>query len=234
MKLMVAIGALLGLGVMIGCGSDTQNQRADKRTAINTPPNEDEVIPRTPSDGWIVKASHEIAINSYLDTALSLSSKSAGDHSTEISVTIPKAQQFEADASKIVFPETIEFKVQSIGQYEITKLLDNDLDVCGEDGSSKCTEAAVRIYSKETAGDGLWNEAGAYGAPITTGESTILLGEDNAATLATYPIPETDRNIKLTDLTGGKKSLKIPLKVDFSLVGSGTFTTTLQVDYVVR
>ncbi len=130
-------------------------------------------------------------------------------------------------------PPTIKNAVLDFGYLTISSLFDNNLNVCGPSGNSKCKNAVVQIYSTGPAGAGMWNSVDAYGAPITAGldsstPSSVNLNVANAATLETTPIAA---NLHVWSNTGFLPAPRYDVKVDFSNAGAGSYTTTLVIQY---
>ena len=121
--------------------------------------------------------------------------------------------------------------ILGLGSATITDLRDNQLKVCGT-GNQKCGTAVIRMYTTGSAGAGLYNTADGYGAPLRAGmgatRSVVGLGAANAAIVQTYTIPSNKNVIRETDFAS---PMTYNVDSDFSNAGSGTYTTTLVIEY---
>lgn len=122
--------------------------------------------------------------------------------------------------------------ILALGSATVTNLRDNQLRVCGTNGNQKCGTAVIRMYTTGTAAAGLYNSADGYGAPLRAGmgstRSVVGLGAANAAIVQTYAIPANKNVIRETDFAS---PMTYNVDSDFSNAGSGTYTTTLVVEY---
>jgi hypothetical protein len=141
---------------------------------------------------------------------------------------VAEAVKFTVSNSNFTLPPVLE-SMQSYGKLEITDLYDNKLKVCGPAGNKRCTKAAIRILTRG-GGKGFWNAADQYGAPITTGSSTIDL-EPNFTLLGSINIPLTQMVVKLANFSSGP--LSIPISIDFTDSPSGDYSTTIVVQYLL-
>jgi hypothetical protein len=152
--------------------------------------------------------------------------------SQPISGTLPVAVSFKVSNSEFA-PPTIINGLTSWGSLKVTELSDNSMRSCGENRRSRCTAAFIRIYTAGTAGPGLWSDDEGYGLPILTGSSTVGLGASNAAIVGRRTIEPSLRRLSLSHFTS-ERSLMIPINVDFSDAGAGTYRSTLTVEYVIQ
>jgi hypothetical protein len=126
--------------------------------------------------------------------------------------------------------------VVDFGYLAISGLSDNNLRVCGAAGNERCGTAQIRMYTTGVAGAGIWNDADAWGAPITAAlegtEATGTVGLDvaGAVVLQSVAIPATTRVLRLSDITPAPR---YNVKADFTDAGAGTYTTTLVLEYVL-
>jgi hypothetical protein len=183
-------------------------------------------------DSLIVKARGTMEVSSGASTSgVSALSENA---SIPISVVTTANTKVEFDTSEFKVP-VLANDILNFGSIKISKLIDNDLAVCGAAGNVQCTKAVIRIYTTGTAGAGLWNAAGGYGAPISAGlstaRSTVGLGATSAAIVQTYTIDPKTHVLLLKDIT------PVPsygVDIDFRNAGRGTYATTMIIEYGVQ
>jgi hypothetical protein len=150
--------------------------------------------------------------------------------SQPVSVTLASSTSMTIDNSKFTVP-AISNAVLSFGSLLVNTLHDNNLNVCGTDGKTKCGTALLRAYTSGVAGAGLWNATDGYGAPITaslTNPLTVGLGAAGAAIMQTFAIPASKHVIQLKDFTA---TPSYAISVDFTLAGAGSYSTTLVIEY---
>ncbi len=164
---------------------------------------------------------------------LLISSAIAASALEPISTVLAASTSFAINTSLFTVPSSpVPFEVNDFGFLQIADLKDNKLDACG---GKKCGTAMIRIYTTGTAGSGLWNASGEYGAPITAGQagnaagSTVGLNASGAAVVHQITIPKNKHVLKLSDFTNPKYGVQ----VDFTNAGAGTYTTTLVVEYAL-
>ena len=124
------------------------------------------------------------------------------------------------------------FAVNNFGTLQLANLQDNQLKVCGTNGKTKCGTAMIRIYTTGTSGAGLWNADDQYGAPITAGKSTLApvgLNASGAAIVQQISIPANKHVLTLQDFA----SPKYAMEVDFTQAGTGTYSSTLVIEYAL-
>ena len=151
-----------------------------------------------------------------------------------VPVSVTNAVQTTMTIDTTAFnPPAITNTVVDFGTIKVSGLTDNDLKVCGAAGNTKCGTAILRVYTSGAAGSGLYNAAEAYGVPMTASLTTPLnigLGQAAAAVMQTFTIAATTHVVKLSDFT---PTPNYGIKVDFTDAGSGTFATTLVIEYAL-
>lgn len=183
----------------------------------------------TNPDGSVVKS--RSAMNVSLGGILRSSTKFTTSGQIPVSITNEASTITEFDTSQVVMP-TITNSVLNLGSISLNQFSDNNLQVCGNAGTTQCSNAIIRIYTTGTEGPGFYNTTGGYGAPITAGQSTMTtvgLGNTAAATLQTINISNTTHVLSLSSFN----SPKYNLKADFTNAGAGTYTATLVIEYVL-
>ena len=148
-----------------------------------------------------------------------------------INVAIAAKTQFDISNSNFKTPDPT--GLASFGTLDITALLDNNLTVCGASGTSRCTKAIIRIYTSGTPGPGLWNAVSGYGLPISSGATAIGLDVAGAHVVSSAAISANTRvlNLKSFNING---NLQIPIAVDFSDAEAGSYSSTLNIEYVLQ
>jgi len=147
-----------------------------------------------------------------------------------ITATVAANTQFTVANTKFKTPNPT--GVASYGSLDITALSDNNLSVCGAGGTTQCTTAVIRSYTTGTPGAGLWNTAGGYGLPITTATHTIGLNAAGAYTIGSVTLG-TAHAVSLSMFTTAA-TLSIPISVDFSGAGVGSYASTLVVEFILQ
>jgi len=149
-----------------------------------------------------------------------------------ISVTNAPSMQFTLDDSLFKVPE-LDAKMLSFGKFQITKLQDNNLRICGKKQNEKCSKAVIRAYTTGESGSGLYNQIGGYGAPIYMGQSTIDqtvgLEVNNAVILQSINLASNKNVVHLSDFSNPAYGVNI----DFSNAGAGSYKTALVIEYAL-
>lgn len=187
-----------------------------------------QVGPGQNPDGSVVHGRATLQINASTGHTL----LAAQDQNEPINVTVAPSTTMSVDASKFVVP-AITNTVLDFGDLTVNGLSDNNLMVCGTNGTTQCGTAVLRVYTTGTAGAGLWNTAGGYGAPITASLTTPLtvgLAVANAAVMETYSIPSTTHVMHLSSFSTAPT---FDVQIDFTNAGAGSYSTTLVVEYAL-
>ena len=232
-KRTVAFGLLAV--VASACGADRNRGRGHPGDLPRqdpppvTPVNSGDLDPSFPV---VVKGRWEIPIGT-LDQSATFQLHSLGTSSGQqpISGTVTAAVTFTLSNANLSEPAS-PTGVASYGSLDVTALRDNTLRVCGAQQNQKCTAAVVRIYTIGTAGAGLWSTIEGVGLPITSGASPVGLTAANAAVLKSVVIGNKT-TIKLTDFAAAGNYV-VPLSVDFTDAGAGTYGTTIVVEYLTQ
>jgi len=225
----ISLVTVLVTGVLgTGCGNDSKhaNRRSIDVAAMS---------PFNPEGDFIVRGRWEIPINAGNNEAIESPSSFAffgsAKNSTPMTASVAAAVTFTVDDTNFQAPQIPENSA-SYGSLDVTSLRDNSMRQCGSDGMTRCTIGAIRVYTSDTAGAGLWNDLEQYGLPITSGTDTIGLDATAAFVAATADIGQTNV-LMLRHFNVGPK-LQIPIVVDFSDAASGNYSTTIVVEYVVQ
>jgi len=150
-----------------------------------------------------------------------------------VTVTLGVATSMTLDNTAFVVP-TITNASMDFGRLKISALTDNNLKVCGAGGTTACGTALIRLFTTGVAGAGIFNAADNFGAPLTGALTTTPLNIGllvaNAATMQTITIPASKKVVRLSDFT---PTPSYNIKADFTNAGSGTYTTTIVVEYAL-
>ena len=212
-----------------GCG---QTSRVDDRHAEEGPPATPTVDQRDNGVAvGVVRGRWEIPIQQANGSQrLNVDSKAllqGASRTKPISGTVAAQVTFTLIDTNFVTPPAT--GIASYGRLDISELRDNSLRVCGTNGTTRCTKAGLRVYSSGTPQKGLWNSIDSYGAPIVTGAQEVGLDVAGSAVLQTITLG-TQGIVKLTDFsTTG--TVQIPISVNFTDAPSGSYASTLVVEY---
>lgn len=123
------------------------------------------------------------------------------------------------------------------GSVSLSNLDDNKLKVCGGIGTqagvgtTKCNTAIVRVYAASGDADGVFcNSADLYCVPMKVNGSVFGVGAANAQNVLTYNIPASTNRLRKSQL--GVTSW--PLDADMSNAGTGNYSATIIVEYVLK
>lgn len=223
--------ALISLLLVLGCAGCGPGFEAIK---YDLPPVGE------PADGLIVKSRSVFLVTTEngktvvqrIQSFILPVANAANPTSIPISVVNAPNAQMTVNSANFAAP-TITNDSLEFGSLTITQLRDNNLKVCGSNGKQKCGLAVIRMYTTGAAGAGLYNSADSFGAPITAGMGSIRelvgLGAVNAAIVQTYTIPANRNSIRETNFT--PQPMTYNVSVDFTEAGTGTYSTTLVVEY---
>ena len=228
------------IGGISGCGKhtfDIGSEKKDKRSEFGSLDTTGKPSP----DGWILKARGTIKLNlgesgwgvEPTSGFFKDSDKRSLSESHPVSVTVASNVSFTTDGTELVAPGDLNGGLLNFGKIKVTSLTDNDLFVCGESGTDKCTEALVRSFTTGVAGEGLWNTDNGYGLPILVNDAQIGFEVGGATSLYTVEIGEKNQ-LKLKDFTGGANKMNLGVKIDFGNAGIGNYSTSIVVEYLVR
>jgi len=240
MRIKSGLVAMALVGMTLGCGAETKNERTggDGDAGGATPPvaggqpggggGGGSVIPVTPGDPWIVRGRWEIPV-SYGASPMALEGRASSTQ--PMTTTVAPNVTYTVDNAGFVAP-TDPSGVASFGKLDVKALRDNALRVCGTNGNTRCTTAALRLYTRGTPGAGLWNTVEAYGLPITSGTANVGLDQGGAAVLATLTLGNR-RVVRLRDFTT-TSTFPVPVAADFDDAAAGSYATTLVLEYVLQ
>lgn len=235
---MIILLAIAGCGQLAGNGQSTASNEPRRTTPSGNPGESLPALGEVGPDGVVVHARAVMDIGTgpakavpthALLATLSLSG------SQPISANYAASSKITVDNSLFLVPSVITEAVLSFGKLSISNLSDNSLKVCGISGNQRCTNALIRVYTKDAAGEGLWNLDEGYGIPILVGlsggtSSSVGLNASGATVLQTVAIPNNQHTMKETDFNPAPS---YDVNVDFRLAGSGTFATTLVIEYAL-
>ena len=194
------------------------------------------------TDPYIVKARWTFP----LSAEISFNNHPSGDHSfqrkpmmlSSSNATVPMNASVAANVtfriSTTNFSTPTPNGVSSYGTVDVTTITDNALRTCGA-GGTKCTQAAIRVYTSGTTGGGLWSDIEGYGLPISTsGGATVGLNAGAAAIVSSISIPISMRVLHLSDFTS-LPAFQIPFSVDFTNAAAASdYATTLVIEYITQ
>lgn len=120
----------------------------------------------------------------------------------------------------------------SLGTFGLSDIDDNHLKVCNPGGNTKCTKAAIRVYTTGSVA-GFVHTTDSYGAPVYAGtlNPTTEVGLNTAGSVQVQQITiaSNKNRLRLSDFpspTYGATS-------DFSNAGSGSYSMTFVVEYIL-
>lgn len=217
--------------VALSCGSHTSSHRSPGAP----PADKDEATADAgpAGSGEVLRGHWEIPVASGGEGRTSpntLFLKDEPSATQTISATVEASIKFVVGNSNFKAP--VASGLASYGSLDVTELRDNNLKVCGSGGKDLCTQGIIRIYTKDTPGSGLWNSVDGYGLPITSNANAVGLNASGAFAAATATVG-AKKVLQLSDFTAAA-SLKIPVSVDFTNAGAGSFASTLVVEYVLH
>jgi hypothetical protein len=210
----------MSLIALSACGTNINQNANDTSDTAST----DESAP------FILKSRATLNLQTGEETSTSspATSSSALTETQPIVVTNAASSNMSLDATSFNIP-TISNALLSFGYLQLKTLLDNDIKVCGN-GHQKCSKAIIRMYTAGTALAGIYNSVDNYGIPLYAGQTTfseVGLSATGAVTLQTFNIPNNRNTVQLADFPNPKYNIQ----ADFSDAGTGTFSTTLVVEY---
>jgi len=117
----------------------------------------------------------------------------------------------------------------NLGKIALAAISDNNLEVCGTNGTTQCTTAVVRVYTTGSIA-GFVNTAGSYGAPVYSGTTTpVGLTVANAVVLKSVNLPATKHAVIPTDFPAANYTITS----DFSNAGAGSYSMTFVIEYAL-
>lgn len=120
----------------------------------------------------------------------------------------------------------------SLGNLSLTALDDNHLKVCNPGGNTKCTNAAIRMYTTGSVA-GFVHQSDNYGLPVYAGTlnpSTALgLNAVGSVQVQTLTIAGNKKRVKLSDFP----TPTYAVTSDFTNAGSGSYSMSLVLEYVL-
>ena len=125
-------------------------------------------------------------------------------------------------------------EILSFGSLNITALDTNDLRKCGTGGTTKCTKALIRVYTSGVAGAGFYNAADGYGVPLLASgviaEDVVGFGATGAHMVQQITIAASKNRIQLSDFV---PTPVVNIRGNFANAGSGTYSTTINVEFAL-
>lgn len=213
------------IALTVACGTDRENHRSGGTEPAPAPQPGGQTT-------WIVQTRATVNLTVHTVLGLTTWTSTGSDNTDVVNATMsPTATSTMSTASFSV--PTMTSDLLSFGSLNLTALRDNNLKVCGT-GAQKCTAAALRIYTTGQAGAGFYNSADGYGAPLnvavgTGSYATAGLGSANANYVEQITIAGNKNVINLSDFTYPN----ILVQGDFTNAGAGSYSTTINVEFVV-
>ncbi|MGK5084779.1 hypothetical protein WDW37_15905 [Bdellovibrionota bacterium FG-1] len=217
-----------------GCGPNL----IDPNVNLNSSPNVNPNVPSLPTidavnpgDGVVVKARASFDARSGKG---SFSALTAATGAQNVSVVNSPSTSMTIDASQWVIPN-ISMAILDFGVLALGDLKDNNLNLCGANGTTHCGTAMIRMYTTGQAGAGMWNGVDQFGAPISAGlvggaGASVGLNAAAAVVLQTATIAANKHVFKLADFAVAPK---YDVKVDFTNAGAGTYATTIVIEFAL-
>ena len=147
---------------------------------------------------------------------------------TNITYTEVEKGSFTLNSGTIAASE-IDDSNLSLGTLEVQTISVNKLKICGGGGTTKCTVAAIRMYTTGHPEAGFYNTTEGYGIPITADGSTIGLDIVGATIVENYIIPANDKKLQNNDFS----DLVYSLNVDIGNAEAGDYEMNLVIELVV-
>ena len=120
----------------------------------------------------------------------------------------------------------------NLGKVALSTLSDNNLKVCGTGGTTKCTQAAIRVYTTGSIA-GFVNTSDTYGVPVYTGSlnptTPVGLLAAGSVQTQTLSISSSKHTVAITDFPTPSYNIS----ADFSNAGAGSYAMTYVVEYVL-
>jgi hypothetical protein len=120
----------------------------------------------------------------------------------------------------------------SLGSVSLASLDDNHLKVCNPGGNTKCTKAAIRVYTTGSVA-GFVHTVDLYGVDVFAGalnpNTPVGLNAGGSVEVQTYTIPNSKKRLKMIEFPSPTYSISS----DFSNGGSGDYSMTLVVEYIL-
>jgi len=229
--LTVCLIAACLIATLPGCGKALPTD-FKLRTALPLPP-----IDITGADGSVIHGRGIYTLQSEQQTAMlklfnqifPLAYATSG--STSVTYTNAVSTDFTIDVSSFV-PGSFTGTTLSLGSVGLGSLSDNNLNVCGNTHSTKCTQASIRVYTTGTLA-GFVNTGDSFGAPVYTGTlnptSVVGLNSAGSVQVQTLTIPTTKHKLKLSDFPNPTYSVTS----DFTDAGSGSYQMVYVVEYAL-
>lgn len=216
--LLVAIIFLLLLAIvcMSACGTETENLRNSGNIK------------------WVVVTRSTLNVNINPELALTTWTTTNNDKTQVVNATLSPTANMTMSNANFAVP-TMTSDLLSFGELDITALRDNNLKVCGS-GNQKCTAAAIRVYTTGQSGAGFWNNTDSYSAPLNVGvgsSPTYVSTGLNSAGAAYVEQITLAGNKNVVNLSDFSPAPNILVQGDFTNAGSGSYTTTINVEFVV-
>ena len=216
--------------VLTSCGKNNINI---SRNPSYTPPDQ---IGATGND-YVVKAQAVATLTYNQDGTVAkisnfIMAKSYAANSPLVNYTVAPNVIFNVDFSQLGVTTSVTNDVLNLGNISITALSDNNLKVCGTNGTTKCGTAAIRVYTSA----GFLNAADNYTLPYTMQHGTdapVSLGIGIPATgtglVQSISIPSTTRRIFLNNFSAPTYTSSI----DLLNAGAGGYVVTVVVELVL-
>jgi hypothetical protein len=184
-------------------------------------------------DGAVVKSIFKMVMTSDA-TGVHLTDTSGYPANFPVTVINSPSTTMTISTAKITVPPITSAPL-SFGSLFYTALQDNNLRVCGASAADHCSTAIIRVYTIGTAGPGFWNAKDGYGMPITTmliggPAQTVGLNVAGAVELERAMIRIDQNVLRLADFP---ILPEFTINTDFTNAGTGTYYTTLVVEYVL-
>lgn len=172
-------------------------------------------------------------LNEFL-SPVAYAASTPGSGSTTVTYTNAPSVTYTLNVSGLApnITPTFTGETLDLGSVTISVLTDNNLKVCGTGGNTKCTQATISMYTTGTTA-GFLNTGDTYGVPVYAGTlnptTQVGLGAGNAVAVQQVTILASTNKQHLTDFP----SPTYAITSDFSNAGSGNYSMTLVIEYVL-
>lgn len=185
----------------------------------------------------VVVAEDDVVVRGRAEVAITMEPESDGRKflyatgSTTVTYTNVASTNFSINVAALV-PGSITGNTLSLGHVDLATLSDNNLKVCNPGGSTKCTQAIIRIFTTGSI-SGFVHNTDNYGAPIFAGtlnpSTAIGLNAAGSVQVQTVSISGTKHKLNLSDFP----SPAYPVSVDMSNAGAGSYSANFTIEYTL-
>jgi hypothetical protein len=185
------------------------------------------------SDGSVIKGRVTVNVGTGTQTHQAHElDQNVGDSNNSITYTDGPNVTFTVNTATFL-PGVINGTTLSLGDFILTALNDNNLEVCGPNNNAQCTTAVLRVYTTGTlAGFVNTTDPSPYGVNVFTSGLNptipVVLGEPGVVT-ETFTILPTTHQVIFANFPNHQFNVT----ADFSNAGEGTYQMTYVFEYAL-